>query len=177
MERPFRLNGSRSLFTKYRISHKEITVCIRQGKEFTGKIGFWDGFAVKLTLSDETITIPIHNILYCKFDHFLLENESSNFLNVDRKRAIISGLEEKQLDIHEKKQHLLHFYLEDGIEVRGRLRWYIDRIYCVRPDDEVLDYLIHKRHILYYKKILENKAHIKADENNTEKDVLGEHLK
>jgi len=141
-------------------------VHLRQDKEFTGKIAFWDDYAVKLILQDEKVMIPIHNILYCKFEHFLLENENQPFVNVDRGLAYSSGKEEIQLERYERRQQLLHFYLEDGVEVRGRLRWHLNHVYCIRPDGEVLDYLIHKRNILYYKKIKEEKVMVDAGDGS-----------
>ena len=167
MKKPFLLRGSQSLFNKYRITNKEITVYLSQGREFTGRIDFWDDYAVKLILQDEEVMIPIHNILYCKFEHFLLENEKQNFYaNVDRGMGYSSGREEALLNWYERKQSLLHFYMEDGVEVRGRLRWHLDYVYCIRPDGEVLDYLIHKRTILYYKKIEEEKVLVEAGDGS-----------
>lgn len=165
MRTPFLLKGSRNLFLKYQRADKDITVYIRQGKELTSKILFWDDYAVKLILPDERITIPIHSILYCKFDHFVMENEALGLPNAFRGLPRTTGRENAQIDRYEKKQNLLHFYLEDDVEVKGRLKWHLPHVYCVRPDEEVLDYFIHKRHILYYKEIRENKVLLDSNDS------------
>ena len=59
--------------------------------------------------------------------------------------------ENQQLFIYKKQQEYVHFYLEDGHEITGRLKWFMDHLYCVEDDER--DYFITKRHILYYKRV------------------------
>jgi sRNA-binding regulator protein Hfq len=96
--------------------------------------------------------VPIHNIVYYQCEHFLLDGEVDN-VKVFKGRAITTEMEKEQLKKYKRNKELLHFYMKDGSEIKGRLQWYEDYVYAVRPEDGNRDYMITKRQILYYKKI------------------------
>lgn len=148
----FRVLGSTSLLRKYKEAGKEVFVYLNDGKSFTGKLRWFDDYAIKIILLDGSITIPIHNIVYYQCEHFLLEGEVDN-VKVFKGRAKPTDREGEQLKKYKRNKELLHFYMKDGSEIIGRLQWYEDYAYAVRPDNSKLDCTITKRQIMYYKKI------------------------
>lgn len=147
-------DNSLSLLRKYKQGDKDVTVYLTDGKKFTGKIRWVDDYAIKIILSDGSITIPIHNIAQYECEYFQLEGELPDESNRVFKGAVQStGKEKDQLKKYKQSKELIHFYLKDGIEVRGRLQWLLEYAYAVRPENSVRDCVITKRHILYYKKI------------------------
>jgi sRNA-binding regulator protein Hfq len=143
---------SSSLLMKYKRLDKEITVTLTDGSKFTGKIRWADDYSVKIILPDGSITIPIHNILY--MDTIYVPPSLHEFTyRVYHGRPLNTGREIQQLNKYMKSRELLHFYLENGVEIRGRLDSFESYIYFIKPVDGDRDYQIMKRHILYYKKI------------------------
>jgi len=149
----FKVYGSISLLRKYKQGDKEITVYLIDGKKFTGKLRWFDDYAIKVILSDGSITIPIHNIAQFECEHFLLDGEIDDNNRVFRGMARSTEREQEQLKKYRKNNELIHFYLKDEIEVRGRLQWLLEYVYAVRPEKSSRDCMITKRQILYYKKI------------------------
>jgi len=156
-EKKFVVIGTASIFTKYKIKDKLITVHLIDGSNFTGKIKWYDDYAIKLFLSEDTgsITVPIHNILYYECEHFLLENEKVAKLSkrVFRGVAKSTDKERQQLVKYKFRKVPVHFYLKNGLEIRGKIKWYVDHSYFIETEEGDRDYQIIKRHILYYKKI------------------------
>ncbi len=146
---------SMSFLWKYKYSGREITVHLTDGKSFTGKLRWFDEYAFKIILSEGSITIPIHNIIQYECEEFQLEGEqpSSNKNVFKYVKNPSTDKEKEQLKKYKYNKELIHFYLKDGIEVRGRLQWFLDYAYTVRPEDSNHDVMITKRQILYYRKI------------------------
>jgi sRNA-binding regulator protein Hfq len=149
----FRIVGSLGLLRKYKLGGKELTVYLTDGKKFTGQLRWYDNYALKIILPDESITIPIHNIVQYECEHFLSEGEVEYKGKVSRGIAFPTNREKEQISKYKKNKELLHFYLKDGTEVRGRLQWVLEYVYAVRPDNSNHDFMITKRHIMYYRKI------------------------
>lgn len=148
----FRVLGSTSLLRKYKFAYKEITIYLTDGKSFTGKIRWCDDYAIKIILPDGSVIVPIHNIVYYQCEHFLLDGEIDN-VKVFKGRAKPTEMEKEQLKKYKRNKDLLHFYMKDGSEIRGRLQWYEDYAYAVRPDNSEVDCTMTKRQIMYYRKI------------------------
>ena len=155
--KPFIIIGSTSQLAKYKFADRALTVYLRNGKTFAGKIRWYDDYAVKLIMPDGSgsITIPIHNILYYECEQFALENEKEGKFakRVFRGVAKSTNKEKQQLSKYKKDNNLLNFYLSNGNEITGRLNWYIDYIYSIKSEEGNKDYQLIKRHILYYRKI------------------------
>jgi cold shock CspA family protein/sRNA-binding regulator protein Hfq len=151
----FIVYNSNNLLTKYKICDADLSVYLINGKKITGKLRWYDDYAIKLIMPDGSgsVTIPIHNIVYYECDHKLLDGEQDKIAKVFRGVPKCTNKEKNQLAKYKNDNELIHFYLEDGIEVRGRLKWYVDYLYCIKPENEDSDLHIIKRHILYYKKI------------------------
>jgi sRNA-binding regulator protein Hfq len=150
----FKVYGSSTLLRKYKLGGKEVTVYLTDGKKFTGQLRWFDDYAIKVILPDGSITIPIHNILQYECECFLLDGEvASNNTRVFKGLAQSTDKEKEQLNKYRNNNELLHFYMKDGSEVRGRLQWVLEYMYAVRPDNSKQDYMITKRQIMYYRKI------------------------
>lgn len=153
-QKVFKVHDSISLLKKYKLGGKEVTVYLTDGKKFTGQIRWFDDYAVKIILPDCSITIPIHNIAQCECEHFQLDGEVPDKNNrVFKGAAKSTDKEREQLKKYKQGNELIHFYLKDEIEVRGRLQWVLEYVYAVRPENSNRDCMITKRQILYYKKI------------------------
>jgi small nuclear ribonucleoprotein (snRNP)-like protein len=153
----FKIFGSISLLHKYRLGNKELTVYLSDGKTFTGKLRWFDEYAVKIVIPGARITIPIHNIIHYQCENFSLDGELvDNNNRVFRGQVRSTEREEEQLYKYKRDKELLHFYMKDGSEVIGRLQWYEDYLYAVRPDNSNKDCMITKRQIMYYRKIKVN---------------------
>ena len=156
-EKRFVVIGSTSLFTKYKLKDKSITVHLENQKSFTGKIRWYDDYAIKLILPDSSgsITVPVHNILYYENEHFLLENESAAKISKRVFRGVpkSTGKERQQLAKYKYKNNLVNFHLINGREITGKLNWYVDHVYSIKTEEGDRDYEITKRHILYYRKL------------------------
>ena len=151
----FNVHNSRDLLTKYYKGGKELTIYIKGGSKFTGTLKWYDDYAIKIRRADKSgsVTIPIHNILYYQCEHFQLDFEQKQSPRVCRKPPNSTDKEKLQIQRYKDNKELLHIYMEDGTEVKGRIQWYTAPVYSIRPDDEDWDYMIIKRHILYYRKI------------------------
>jgi len=154
-EKPFTIIGANSLLTKYKMCDKSLKVHLKNGEVISGKIRWFDDYALKIINADESgsVTIPAHNISYYSCEHFLLEGEKDKTNKVFRGVSKSTDKEREQLFKYKRNKELVHFYLEDGTEIKGRFRWYVDHMYCVQSDPDEKIYNIIKRHILYYKKI------------------------
>jgi small nuclear ribonucleoprotein (snRNP)-like protein len=129
-------------------------VYITDGKKFTGQLRWYDDYAIKIILPDGSVTIPLHNIVHYECECFLAEGEVEyKGNNVSRGISPTTYREQERLEKYWKNNELIHFYLKDGSEVRGRLQWYLDHVYAVKPDNSSYNCMITKRHILYYRKI------------------------
>ncbi|MEQ8186804.1 MAG: cold shock domain-containing protein [Candidatus Eremiobacterota bacterium] len=166
----FIVYNSINLLTKYKIADSTLILHLTNGKTITGKMRWYDDYAIKIILSDGTgsVTVPIHNIIYYECNHIQLEGEQDKISRVFRGVPKCTNKEISQLTKYKKNNELIHFYMEDNVEIKGRLKWFVDYLYCIEPDNREPDCQIVKRHIVYYKKIEAPKAertekgHIKA---------------
>lgn len=152
-QRTFSVAGSLSLLRKYKQSNREVTIYLIDGKRFTGQLRWYDDYALKIILFDGSITVPIHNIVQYESENIMSEGEVDYKGKACRGKGFPTTRERQQLSKYKKEKNLLHFYLKDGSEVRGKLQWVLDYVYAIRPENSNRDYMITKRHILYYRKI------------------------
>lgn len=148
--------NSHALLSNYAHNKVTLTLYLKGNYKFTGTIGWFDDYALKIKLrtGEGNITIPIHNIIYYECDYYQREIQFNRIVEWVYRNVPKSTLrEETQLSRYKKTKELLHFYLEDGTEIRGRIQWYIQSLYCIRPENGDMDHLIIKRHILYYKEL------------------------
>ncbi len=151
----FIVYNSINLLTKYKIADSNLTLHLTNGKTITGKMRWYDDYAIKIILPDGSgsVTVPIHNIIYYESNHTMLEGEQDKITRVFRGVPKCTNKEKSQLAKYKKNNELIHFYMEDNMEIKGRLKWFVDYLYCIETDNKEPDYHIVKRHIVYYKKI------------------------
>jgi sRNA-binding regulator protein Hfq len=152
-QRTFSIASSLNLLKKYQRNNKEVTVYLTDGKKFTGQLRWYDNYAIKVILHDGSIIIPMHNIVQYECEYFLTGGEAEYTGTISRGPAFPTNRERQQLFKYMRNNELLHFYMKNGSEIRGRLQWVMEYVYAVRPDNSNRDCMITKRHIMYYRKI------------------------
>jgi len=103
--------------------------------------------------TDKKLKKKLTKLNFSQEDIDLILNSVVRAEKVSRGVPKSSGKEKEQLFKYKHDNELLYFRLEDGFEIKGRLEWFLDHIYCVKSDGEDKLYFITKRHILYYKKL------------------------
>lgn len=155
-DKHFVVVGSASLLAKYKLSEKVLTVHLTSGETFKGTIRWYDDYSFKIFLVDNSgsITIPIHNVLYYECETFLLENEKDGKISSRVFRGVPKSNDRERLQLTKYKSNnqLLSFHLENDLEIKGRLNWFMDHVYSVRSEDKK-HYQLMKRHIKYYRKL------------------------
>ena len=127
----FIVYNSINLLTKYKIADSNLTLHLTNGKTITGKMRWYDDYAIKIILPDGSgsVTVPIHNIIYYESNHTMLEGEQDKITRVFRGVPKCTNKEKSQLAKYKKNNELIHFYMEDNMEIKGRLKWFVDYLY------------------------------------------------
>ena len=149
----FTVNNYVSLILKYKKGDKSITVKLVDGHTFTGKIGWNDEYAIKIIYEFGSIIIPIHNVAVIECESFLLDEEIEITDKFFRGYTKPTNKEKEQLCKYMRDKELLWFCMSDGSVIKGRLNWFVNHAYVIKPDGSLKDCIITKRYIMYYRTI------------------------